>query len=384
MHTDSLPQYSVPELNQAIGNLLSRGFAPRFYLHATVSKSQLKNGHLWLTLSDGKSTIGAVIWASILSKFNFLPNEQDGVEILGKLNFWESRASLIVQVIDIRPTISTVLKKFEVVKELLIKEGLIDQARMRLLPKYPSNIAVLTSVPSSALADILRTSKERWPLTKIFIFSIPVQGDVSKKIQASLDNLVENYNQMKIEAIVLARGGGSREDLMIFDDAELCRKLACLPVPLITGLGHEDDLTVADLVADHRSATPTAAIVDLLPSREIAKENFLQIQKRLKDYFVWAIDREKKRLSEVRLEWDRDKVFIAINRFRDLLDKRSQLLQALSPDSILNRGFSIVSDCFGNPVKSLADVKVNQEINIELADGDIKSKVQQVKSKRNI
>lgn len=275
MDTASLPSYSVQELNHAIGHLLSRGFSPRFYLHATVSKSQLKNGHLWLTLTDGHASISAVIWASTLKKFTYRPNDQDGIEILGKLNFWENRANLVVQIIEMRPSISTVLRKFEVVRKLLIQEGLIDESRRRPLPNYPRNIAVLTSVPSSALADILRTAKERWPLTKVFIFPIPVQGDVASKITNVLANLVKHYRHFSIEAIVLARGGGSREDLMVFDNEELCRSFSSLPIPLITGLGHEDDLTVVDLVADHRSATPTAAIVDLLPSREIAKRSLL-------------------------------------------------------------------------------------------------------------
>ena len=101
----SIPSYSVNELNCAIKELLSRGFAPRFILHATISKSQLKNGHLWLTLTDGQASITSVIWSSTLKKTSFIPSENDGVEILGKLNFWEARANLVVQVINIKPTI---------------------------------------------------------------------------------------------------------------------------------------------------------------------------------------------------------------------------------------------------------------------------------------
>ncbi len=289
MRIESIPSYSVKELNEAIGNLLSRGFAPNFLLNATVSKSQLKNGHLWLTLSDGKASITSVIWSSTLSKLNFRPVEQDGVEIIGKLNFWETRANLVVQVLNIKPSISTVLRKFEIVKGLLIKEGLISEDRRKRLPKYPKVIAILTSVPSSALADMLRTAKERWPLAKLLVFPTPMQGKVANKIQNILQKVVSVKDELGIEAIVLARGGGSREDLMVFDNESLCRDLANCYIPIVTGLGHEDDLTVADLVADHRSATPTAAIVDLLPSREVAKGHCLQIKQRLKDYSSWII-----------------------------------------------------------------------------------------------
>ena len=189
MTIESLPNYSVKELNEAIRNLLDRGFAPRFFLHASISKAQLKKGHLWLTLTDGKASISSVIWSSKLQKLNFRPNEGDGVVIVGKLNFWEARANLVVQVLDIRPSISTVLRQFEVVRALFLKEGLLDEARRRPLPKYPGSIAILTSVPSSALADMLRTAKERWPLTRLIIIPIPVQGVVAKKIQIVLQNL---------------------------------------------------------------------------------------------------------------------------------------------------------------------------------------------------
>ena len=110
---ESLPTYSVNELNKFIGLLLSKGFSPRFILKATVSKSQLKKGHLWLTLTDGKASIDGVVWSSTIKSLKYLPKQDDGVVIFGKLNFWESQARISVQVFDIRPTISTVLKKFE-------------------------------------------------------------------------------------------------------------------------------------------------------------------------------------------------------------------------------------------------------------------------------
>ncbi len=378
LNTDSFPNYSVGELNKAIGRLLERGFAPQFGLHATVSKSQLKNGHLWLTLTDGKSSISGVIWSSTLKKISFRPNEQDGVEILGKLNFWETRASLAVQVIAIRPTISTVLKKFEVVRKKLIQEGVINDKKRRLLPRYPSNIAILTSVPSSALADILRTSKERWPLAKIIIFPIPVQGDVVNKVKRVLDRLEQHQALLGIEAIVLARGGGSREDLMLFDDEELCRKLSALPVPLITGLGHEDDLTVADLVADHRSATPTAAIVDLLPSREVAKGTCIQMRTRLKDYLSWNLGKQKQLLADRRMKWESNTPLILIQNLRDLLKKKKALFNAFSPGSLLKRGFCVVRNQSGNVIRGCVEVNTLDTLTIELIDGYIDSRVETI------
>ena len=109
---ESLPTYSVNELNKSIGLLISRGFAPKFLLKATVSKSQLRKGHLWLTLTDGKSSIDGVVWSSTMKSIKFLPKQDDGVELVGKLNFWESQARISVLVFDIIACISTVFKKF--------------------------------------------------------------------------------------------------------------------------------------------------------------------------------------------------------------------------------------------------------------------------------
>ena len=229
----SLPSYSVNELNKYIGLLLSKSFASKFILNATVSKAQLKKGHLWLTLTDGKASIDGVAWSSTIKSLKFLPMQDDGVVIVGKLNFWESQARISVQVIDIRASISTVLKKFEIVKSKLLQEGLIDDSLRRKLPKYPNSIGILTSVPSSALADMLRTAKERWPLTKIHIIPIPVQGNNEHEIKFILRKL--RKNKLQLNALVIARGGGSREDLMLFDSEIIAREIATCPIPVITG-----------------------------------------------------------------------------------------------------------------------------------------------------
>ena len=154
MIADPIPTYSVCELNTAIGSLLERGFAPRFLVECSVSKPQLKKGHLWLTLTDGDASISGVVWASRLKQLSYRPADGDGVTVVGKLNFWAARASLNVQVLDIRPSLTTVLREFERVRALLLEEGLLEAERKRALPRRPQVIAILTSVPSSALADI--------------------------------------------------------------------------------------------------------------------------------------------------------------------------------------------------------------------------------------
>ena len=369
----SLTTYSVKELNESIGLLLSRGFAPKFILEATVSKSQIKKGHLWLTLTDGKASVDGVAWSSTIKSLKFLPKQDDGVVIIGKLNFWESQARVSVQVFDIRPSISTVLKKFEIVKSKLFKEGLIDDSLRKKLPKYPQSLGILTSVPSSALADMLRTAKERWPLTKLQIIPIPVQGDNANKLKSILSKLKKN--KLKLEALIIARGGGSREDLMLFDSEIIAREIATFPIPVITGIGHEDDLTVSDLVSDHRSATPTAAIVDLLPSREIEKNKFLQYKRLLKDYLKLFFQNTKKSLIIKKSVFQSYSPRLLIKNKRTRINYMYEILNSLSPRKLLKRGFALITDESGNPIYNIKNVKENDKLIVQFCDGKITAEV---------
>jgi exodeoxyribonuclease VII large subunit len=378
LSVDRLPTYSVAELNTAIGSLLERGFAPRFLLEATVSRPQLKKGHLWLTLTDGSASISGVVWASKLAQLSYQPKDGDGVTVVGKLNFWAARASLTVQALDIRPSLSTVLRDFERVRQVLEQEGVIDPSRLRPLPSQPASIAVLTSVPSSALADMLRTAAERWPLTQLIVVPIPVQGSVAPAIISTLEALAERTDELGLEALVVARGGGSREDLAVFDNEALCRLLANYPIPVVTGLGHEDDLTVADLVADHRAATPTAAIVALLPDREAERQGLIQRQRRLKDALQGRIHRERQRLLDRAVALQQQSPLEKIRRLHQELAQKHQLLKALSPERWLKRGLALISNEAGESISGLESVKIGDQLNIRMSDGSLEARVDQI------
>ena len=373
---ESLPTYSVNELNKSIGLLLSRGLAPKFILNATVSKSQLKKGHLWLTLTDGKASIDGVAWSSNIKTLKFLPKQDDGVIIVGKVNFWESQARISVQVIDIRASISTVLKKFEIVKSKLLNEGLIDNSLRKKLPKYPNSVGILTSVPSSALADLLRTAKERWPLTKIHLIPIPVQGNNENEVKIILSKLKKN--NLKLDAIVIARGGGSREDLMLFDSEIIAREIATFPIPVVTGIGHEDDLTICDLVSDHRAATPTAAIVDLLPSRDIEKTNFFQNKKMFQDYFKFFFEKKKNFLIAKTTFFQSHSPELLLKAKKTKITYIHQLLNALSPERLLKRGFAFITDENGNFIYSVKSIKEKDKFLVQFSDGKVIAKVDDI------
>ena len=375
---NGLPRYSVAQLNQAIGSLLERGFAPRFLIDATISRPQLKKGHLWLSLVDGDATISAVIWASQLAKLSHQPAEGDGVVVVGKLNFWAARATLSVQVLDLRPSLSTVLRQFERVRQILEPEGLLAAERKRTLPPFPAAIALLTSVPSSALADMLRTAGERWPNTRLYQVAIPVQGQVEAEICRLLAQVIERADGLGIEAIVLARGGGSREDLAVFDGEALARLLGASPVPVVTGLGHEDDTTIADLVADYRAATPTAAIVALLPDRLTVLQRLNQSRNQLGQALSFGLQAKRQQLASLRAQLELIRPSRLLAHQRQGLQQRRELLEALSPQRLLRRGFALVRSPSGQLLRSIKQIGRGDPFLVELADGRLQAQVTHV------
>jgi exodeoxyribonuclease VII large subunit len=373
-----LHRYTVASLNEAIATLIGRGFAPRFLLEATVSRPQLKKGHLWLTLTDGEATVQAVIWSSQLRKLSFVPEDGDGVTVVGKLNFWTARAALSVQILDVRPSLTAVMRRFEAVRARLAPEGFFDPDRKRPLPPWPSRIALLTSVPSSALADMLRTVSERWPLTGLVVVPVPVQGAVEGRVCEVIGRLAAQADSLGLEALVLARGGGSREDLALFDGEDLARALAAFPRPVVCGLGHEDDTTIADLVADYRAATPTAALVALLPDQMAERAALLQMRSHLRHVVGWRLQSLRRQLQQqqTRLEPLHPRRRLQVERRR--LAHQRQLLKALSPRHLLERGFGLLRDPQGRVLRSIHQVSPRDTVNLQLMDGSLDLLIQRV------
>jgi exodeoxyribonuclease VII large subunit len=225
---------------------------------------------------------------------------------------------------------------------------------------------------------MLRTAAERWPLTQLIVVPIPVQGSVAPTIISTLENLAERSIELGLQALVLARGGGSREDLAVFDNEVLCRLLADYPIPVVTGLGHEDDLTVADLVADHRAATPTAAIVALLPDREAERQALVQRQSRLRDALLGRIHRERQRLQDRTVALQQQSPLEKIRRLRQELAQKHQLLKALSPERWLKRGLALISNEAGESISGLESVKIGDQLNIRMSDGSLEARVDQI------
>ena len=194
-----------------------------------------------------------------------------------------------------------------------------------------------------------------------------------------MNHLAEQSGALGLDAMVLARGGGSREDLAVFDSEELCRDLARFPVPVVTGLGHEDDLTVADLVADHRAATPTAAIVALLPDRQAAVQALIQRRQRLRDWLQTRLVREQQKLMERRKVLKLPSPQTRIQQLRQNLEQKRTLLRALSPERWLQRGLALVRNAeTGEAVISSQQVRLGDRLELQLKDGVLQTRVDQV------
>ena len=375
-----LPRYGVQELNEAIGTLLERGFAPRFLVDATVSRPQLRKGHLWLTLTDGEASVPAVIWASQLARLRFVPDEGDGVVVVGRLNFWAAQARLTVQILDVRPSLTAVLRQFERVRALLEPLGLFAMEHKRPLPAWPRRIALLTAVPSSALADMLRTARERWPATSVLLVPIPVQGAVEERICQAIARLGERAAALDLDALVLARGGGSREDLAVFDGEALARSIAGCPLPVVCGLGHEDDTTIADLVADYRAATPTAALVALLPDRSAVLSQLDLSRRHLRQLVALRLQRAGDSLQRQRLRLQELHPHRLLEGERRRLTQQRRLLQALSPIHLLERGFTWLRGPEGRLIRSVRELVPGDSITVDLRDGSLLARVESLQS----
>jgi exodeoxyribonuclease VII large subunit len=207
------------------------------------------------------------------------------------------------------------------------------------------------------------------------VVPIPVQGPVEAQICAAIERVGQQAQELGIDALVLARGGGSREDLAVFDGEELARCVSACPIPVVSGVGHEDDTTICDLVADYRAATPTAALVALLPDRSVALEGIRQLKRHGRDVMQFQLQGCKHQLQS---QWDR---LLGLHprhllqRERQLLDHRRQLLQALSPQHLLEKGFSLMRDAQGQVVSSVDQLKAGDGVMIELADGALDATV---------
>jgi len=259
--------YTVSELNAAIRELLEREFEDVWVAGEISGVRPAASGHIYFTLKDDESVIRCVIFRSGLRWLRFKPQDSMAVLARGRLDVWEPRGEyqLLVEYLEPRG-VGALQVAFEQLKKKLAAEGLFDPARKRLLPRLPQRIGIVTSPTGAVIRDMLQILGRRFPGLHIRVFPALVQGQGS--VQEICQGLEYFSSSPWAEVVVLARGGGSLEDLWSFNEEAVARAIASSTVPVVSAIGHETDVTIADFVADVRAPTPSAAAEIIVPTRE--------------------------------------------------------------------------------------------------------------------
>ncbi len=355
-----------------------------------VSKVSIPvSGHCYFTLKDTNAEMKAVVWKSRLTqKIRALLTQGTAVEAHGTIDVYEKGGTYQLNIDAVRPKgRGNIYEELEKLRKKLAAEGLFAEERKRPLPRIPRTIGVVTSPSGAALHDILNTLGNRWPLTEVWLSPASVQGEAAPpELIAALRKLYD----LKPDVIILARGGGSAEDLWCFNDEALVRTVAESPVPVITGVGHEVDTTLVDYVSDVRAPTPTGAAVLAVPALEDVIFDLAQIEKRMDraaDSFIqqcWqALDLIDRRLSlqspEVKIANEKralDQLALRLkmaqtNYFTgrlSVLDGLEKRLLALNPENVMKRGYAFVRRD-EKVITSAAELNTGDRIDIRFADG---------------
>lgn len=412
-----------------LNNYLKRKFEADQHLEHVYLKGEISNcklhsrGHLYFSLKDETSVIGAIMFAGNVSTLKFEPKEGTKVFAEGKVTVYEASGKYQIAVTKMEPDgIGALYIAYEKLKKDLEKEGLFNKDRKRPIPKYPKKIGIVTAPTGAAIRDILSTIKRRYPICETILFPALVQGETAKESIVKCINEAQNYD---IDVLIVGRGGGSIEDLWAFNEEIVARAIYASKVPVISAVGHEVDFTIADFVADLRAPTPTGAAemavpnindvfknidnykirmntqivgkvklfekrLDALKSSYILKNpmSIYEIQEQKLSSFIDKLNISlKNKLDSSKLSFNRIKNNYILNNPLELLNnfnKKHELyinkLDLLNPLNILRKGYSVVT-LNNKSVTSFKEVKTNDEINIRLSEGFIKASVREVKEK---
>lgn len=395
------------------------------------------SGHCYFSLKDNAAQVRCALFKGAASRLDFVPKDGDAVELFGKVTVYEAGGSFQIIVSEMRPTgAGRLYAAFEALKKRLSAEGLFDTQKKRPIPTMPQKIGIITSPAAAALRDVVTTLRRRMPLIELIIYPTAVQGKGSEnEIAAAIRTANE---RAEVDTLIVCRGGGSIEDLWAFNEEITVRAVANSALPIVSGVGHETDFTLCDFAADMRAATPTAAAELCSPDKEelLLKFNKLDeimrhnIHRRYYDAAQYLdrldnallspqnlLERQQKRLSDCVLQLsasirqrqtaaqtafihqcdllsfvrpnlsgclkkvdDMQMVFRQsmdnkIKELRQVLDNKEQLLNAVSPQTILQRGFSVVLNNQGKAVVSAQDLADKEVINIRFAKGETRAVV---------
>ncbi len=375
------------------------------------------SGHWYFNLKDAQAQLRCVMFRSRNQRLDWQPRNGMGVELKGPANFYPPAGTFQITVESLRQAgLGRLYEAFLRLKARLEQEGLFDPARKRGLPSHPKTIGLITSPAAAALRDVLTTLKRRAPGCGVILYPAPVQGEgAAAQLAQALDTAA---SRAECDVLILCRGGGSIEDLWSFNEEILARAMARCPIPIISGVGHETDFTIADFVADQRAPTPTAAAELVSPDRAALLQHWRQIQSRLQRGFQRLLQRDMLRLDQhlprlsTLVQWRLRQQQLTLQGLQQRLkhpgenlhqqrlgleQKRRRLQQSwhhrltreglvlnrltsglshLNPHAVLARGFSIVRTADGQIVRTSNTVDPAQSVSITLAQGELEATIQ--------
>lgn len=393
---NELPVISVTELVTAFKEVVETALPP-CSVEGEISNCRMSPaGHWYLTLKDETSEISAVIWRSAAARMKFVP--KDGMKALatGSLQVYVARGTCQFVVTKLIPQgIGELETAFRQLRDKLAAEGMFEESRKRPIPRIPRRIALVTSPSSAAVRDMIQVITRRWPAARIIVVPVRVQGEgASDDIVRALRNV---HWIPEVDVVITGRGGGSLEDLWCFNEEKVARAIVACRVPVISAVGHEIDVSIADLVADRRALTPSEAGELVVPSVQDLRDSLEYTAQRMRQVLRNGVERMRLQLNAIearsvfqrpltlvdqrRMACDElgQRLVIAIKLFverrQQTVARAAASLHALSPLQVLSRGFSLTQSADGTVLRDAEQVRGGDTLVTRLANGIVRSTV---------
>lgn len=397
MYSPNPTVYSVAQLNNYVKSVLDNDENLN-HLFVTGEISNYKphySGHMYMTIKDETASIKAVMFAGNASRIKFKPENGMKVIIFGTVSLFQRDGSYQLYINDMQPDgIGALNIAFEQLKKKLEAEGLFSKDHKKPIPKFPQKVGVVTSATGAAVQDIFNVLKRRYPVAEVVLRPCQVQGEGAAN---DIANAIKEFNKVKgADVLIVGRGGGSIEDLWAFNEEAVARAVFDSEIPVISAVGHETDVTICDFVADLRAPTPSAAAECAVPDCFELKANLLSYKQRLNTLSKNILESERKRVLAIEKSGALKNPLLKINDSKkDILYLNEKLvnltssvieanrskvnalcgkLDALSPLGVIARGYSVTKSK-EKIIKSIKDVKIDDEITVNLSDGMITAMV---------
>ena len=352
------------------------------------------SGHLYFTLKDNESTIKVVMFRGYRVSLKFLPANGSKVIVVGDVSLYDKTGTMQIYAQNLYQSgLGEIYYQFEQLKTKLAQEGLFDASHKKSIPKYPRKIGVITSPTGAAVRDILNILSRRYPVAEVVLQPVNVQGEgAAADIVMAIKTLDATGG---CDTLLLARGGGSLEDLYVFNDERIARAIYAAKTPIITGIGHETDYTIVDFVADLRAPTPSAAAELAVPNQNEVMLALINANERLYDFLTERISRNKKEIiscrnvlargaellltkAEGRLRLLRSQIDASmgtvLNNVKSAITAKAAILQSQNPLIAYTRGYAKVMTA-GKPIIAMKQLSIGQNLDVFFVDGQVKATI---------